>query len=99
MSAEIRTITVVHNMDKDSMYGSDGPEDGVNVSASESQFETLVSDAIKGQYPTAAVEFKTGNGMGTKILVNGDDHPDSEYIGWKIYHEVWESWDWVVYDS
>lgn len=92
----IKNITIKHCTDEDAMFGND-PEatTGVDIEASKVKFEQMVQAKIQTEYPGVNVEFAEAHK--TKVVIDGeDDHEEADYIGWRIFHEVWEDWQWIV---
>ncbi len=102
-------IYAIEDTSTESMYGRDPDATrDVDTAASEARYLEMLADAIHAAYPEAEVEVEgRENGCipGTQqhVELNGgepyaDDDEDIESID-NIRHEVWESWDWVVYTS
>jgi hypothetical protein len=98
-------ITIIEDTDAESMYGSDDDAlVGVDLVASEDRYLEAIADAVHAAYPTAELEVLgepgghiPGHIMRSVRVDGGEDEERDELAIDEIRHEVWESFEWVVY--
>ena len=96
---EIRDIVYAYDNDDASIFGSDSDlaAEHVDGPASVQEYEDRLLAALGKKFPRADIEIKRGQ---LDYIAIDFDRGHTEYdTVWDIAHEIWESWDWLVYET
>lgn len=91
-------IRVLHDTSDEAMFGND-PDTLTEIDASASvlRFLDMLGEALRAAYPGADVVITACEGV-SRTDVEGTPDDDAARLDVdELRHELWESWDWLVY--